>query len=397
MHATNLKNLTLDETRKQLQDLQEHLFDLEAQVEEFRPVKNHHEASNAYYFNRYDLAPMGYVNFAIQGVSAVHVAMHDMTERKRVQTARNESELRWKFALEDNEEELRLAASVFTNAFEGILITSADGVIVDVNQSFTRITGYSRGEVIGRNPRLLSSSRHQTDFFVSMWRDLIETGYWRGEIWNRRKDGRVYTEMQSISAVRDVDGQVQHYVALYSDISQLKEREFELEQIAHFDALTGLPNRVLLTDRLHQAMVLTQRRDTLLAVVFLDLDGFKAINDQHGHEAGDLVLIALASRLKCALRDGDTFARLGGDEFVAVLPDLANVEASLALLKRMLSDAAGPVHIGKLVLRVSASVGVTFYPQTEEVSAEQLLAQADHAMYQAKLAGKNRYQIFARD
>jgi diguanylate cyclase (GGDEF)-like protein/PAS domain S-box-containing protein len=296
-----------------------------------------------------------------------------------------------------NEEKLSLAACVFASAGEGILITSADGKIVDVNSSFTRITGYSRDEVIGKDPRLLSSSRHQTEFFAAMWRDLNETGFWRGEIWNRRKNGQVYTEIQTITAVRDAQDKVQYYVALYSDISQLKERESDLEQIAHYDALTGLPNRVLLADRLRQAMASTQRRERQLGVAFLDLDGFKFINDQYGHEIGDLMLIAISNRMKQALRDGDTIARLGGDEFVALLPDLVDVASCLPMLSRIVSDVAQPVTLGEHVLQISVSLGVTFFPQKTTLEADDLLRQADHAMYKAKIAGKNRYHLFGAD
>jgi len=183
-------------------------------------------------------------------------------------------------------------------------------------------------------------------------------------------------------------------VALFSDITSHKEHQKQLEHIAHYDALTSLPNRVLLADRLHQGMVQAQRRGQLLAVAYLDLDGFKAINDNHGHEAGDQLLIALAVRMKQALREGDTLARLGGDEFVAVLTDLPDTEACVPMLTRLLAAAAQPVHIDELMLQVSASLGISFYPQTEDVDADQLLRQADQAMYQAKLAGKNRYHVF---
>jgi diguanylate cyclase (GGDEF)-like protein/PAS domain S-box-containing protein len=288
----------------------------------------------------------------------------------------------------------RLAAIVFTHAREGIMITHADGSILDVNDAFTRITGYERDEVLGKNPRLLSSGRQGQEFYATMWRHLLENGHCYGEVWNRRKNGEVYAEMQTISAVRDAQGHTRQYVALFSDITALKEHQQQLEHIAHYDALTNLPNRVLLADRLHQAMSQAERRGQLLAVAYLDLDGFKSINDRHGHEAGDQLLIALANRMKLALREGDTLARLGGDEFVAVLLDLPDVAASVPMINRLLMATAQPVHVGELVLQVSASLGVTFYPQAEEVDADLLLRQADQAMYQAKLAGKNRYHVF---
>ena len=292
------------------------------------------------------------------------------------------------------EESLQLAASVFRHAREGITITSVDGTILDVNESFTRITGYSRDAVVGHNPRILNSGLQDPEFYAAMWRALVQEGHWNGEIWNRHRDGKVFPEMLTISAVRDARGRTLHYVALFSDITALKAHQQQLEQIAHFDVLTSLPNRLLLADRLQQALVQVARREQTLAVVYLDLDGFKAINDRHGHDAGDQLLIALASRMKQALREGDTLARLGGDEFVAVLIDLADAPDCVPMLARLLVAAAQPVQVGPLVLQVSASLGVAFYPQGQDVDADHLLRQADQAMYQAKLAGKNRYHIF---
>lgn len=292
------------------------------------------------------------------------------------------------------EDKLRLAANVFTHAREGIMITESNGTIIDVNETFSHITGYSHNEIIGHNPRILSSGRYDKDYYTALWRDLIEKGHWYGEIWNRHKNGGVYAVMQNISAVRDAHGNIQHYVSLFSDITLIKDHEQELEHIAHYDALTNLPNRVLLADRLQQAMPQAQRREQHLVVVFLDLDGFKAINDNHGHKTGDQLLMTVALRMKQTLREGDTLARLGGDEFVAVLTDLIDIEASVPMLTRLLAAAAQPVHIRDLVLQVSASLGATAYPQEEDIDADQLLRQADQAMYQAKLAGKNCYRIF---
>lgn len=292
------------------------------------------------------------------------------------------------------EEQLRLAANVFTHSREGIVITDTDGTIVNVNKAFTQITGYERDEVIGKNPRILQSGRQGPEFYAAMWRSLIEQGYWGGEIWNRRKNGEIYPELLTISAVYDDQGKVQQYVGLFFDITVQKEQQKQLEYIAHYDALTHLPNRVLLADRLQQSMLQAQRRRQIIAVVYLDLDGFKAVNDNHGHDTGDRLLVSIAQRMKEALRKGDTIARLGGDEFVAVLVDLHNVHDVHPLLERLLSAVAQPVHIDGLALQVTASLGVTFYPQPEQVNADQLLRQADQAMYQAKLAGRNRYHLF---
>ncbi|MBX7184621.1 MAG: EAL domain-containing protein [Vicinamibacteria bacterium] len=289
---------------------------------------------------------------------------------------------------------LSLAASVFTHSRESITITDAKGTIIEVNEAFTRLTGYAREEVLGKNPRILSSGRQSREFYADMWADLIEKGYWYGEIWNRRKNGEMYAQMLTISAVRDAQGQTQQYVALSSDITALKEHGQKLEYIAHYDALTTLPNRVLLADRLQQAMTLTLRREQPLAVAYLDLDGFKTVNDRYGHQTGDQLLVAVAAAMKEVLREGDTLARLGGDEFVAVLVDLENVEAALPILDRLLAAASRPMNVEGLELQVSASLGVAFYPEGKEVDADQLLRQADQAMYQAKLAGKNRYHLF---
>ncbi len=283
---------------------------------------------------------------------------------------------------------------MFGHARECITITDLQGTIVDVNDAFTRITGYSRDEVVGQNPRILNSGRQDKAFYDALWHELLNEGHWSGEIWNRRKSGEVFAELLTISAVRDANGQTQHYVALFSDITAIKEHQNRLDHMAHFDALTGLPNRLLFADRLQQALAQAARRHQTVAVAYLDLDGFKAINDRYGHDTGDSLLINLAQRMKQALREGDTLARIGGDEFVAVLCDLTDAQACSPLLTRLLAAAAQPVGLINGEVQVSASLGVTFYPQTHAVEAEQLLRQADQAMYQAKVAGKNRYHIF---
>ena len=309
-------------------------------------------------------------------VGGIVLFAEDVTERRAVQ------------------DRLRLGASVFTGAREGITITDRKGKILEVNDAFTRITGYARKEVLGLNPRVLQSGLHSKDFYEHMWSSLNREGHWSGEIWNRTKGGDIYAEMLTINAIHNSAGEVEQYVGLFTDITELKEQQQRLEHIARYDALTGLPNRALFGDRLRQAMAHTHWKKGMLAVACFDVDGFKAINDRYGHATGDGLLTALAFRMKRGLREGDTLARLGGDEFAAVILDLEDTNACLASLNRLLAAAGEEAQIGEVMLRVSASAGVTFYPQNEDVDADVLLRQAGQAMYQAKLAGRNCFRMF---
>jgi diguanylate cyclase (GGDEF)-like protein/PAS domain S-box-containing protein len=294
------------------------------------------------------------------------------------------------------EDRLRLHATAFQNAHEGITLTNAQGEILDVNPAFTRITGYERSEVIGHNPRVLKSGRHDPDFYAGMWKSILETGTWRGEIWNRSKFGDVYPELLSISAVHDDDGQLTNFVAVFADISRLKEQEKQLVQMAYFDALTGLPNRVLLADRIVQASAQTRRNETLMAVCYLDLDGFKPINDTWGHDVGDQLLIEIANRFKAGLRAGDTVARLGGDEFVLLMLGLTDVEECEKAVQRMLHSVSHPLLVAPKPVMLSASIGVAIFP-LDEGDADTLLRHADQAMYRAKQLGKNCFHVFDPD
>lgn len=304
---------------------------------------------------------------------------HDITERKQA------------------EEQLRQAAIVFQHASEGIVITDTHGNILEVNTAFSTITGYDREEVLGKNTALLSSGRQGKGFYALMWQKLAESGQWSGEIWNRRKSGEVYAEMLTINTVRNPQGEPLLYVGLFHDITVLKEQQHQLEHMAHYDALTQLPNRVLLADRLQQALNQAERRSNQIAVVYLDLDGFKSVNDMYGHASGDKLLVELSKQMKRALRDGDTLSRLGGDEFVIVLLDLDDHAASAPILERLLKLTSCAINIDGQSLQVSASLGVTFFPQSDEIGADQLMRQADQAMYIAKQLGKNRYHIFDAD
>lgn len=290
-------------------------------------------------------------------------------------------------------EKLLLSSRVFSDTHEGITITDRNKQIVDVNPAFCEITGYSREEVIGKNPRILSSGKQTPEFYSNMWKQIYEHGHWHGEIWNRKKNGELYAELLTISVLKNDDNSAVNYVGVFTDITSSKRQQEQLSRIAHYDLLTNLPNRVLLSDRISQAMLQCSRYDNSLAVVFLDLDGFKHINDTYGHGTGDELLVSLSVRMKKALRKGDSLARIGGDEFVAVLTDLTVVEDCEPVLERLLLAASDPVTIGDVVLNVSASIGVTLYPQ-DSVDADQLMRHADQAMYTAKESGKNRYHLF---
>jgi len=300
----------------------------------------------------------------------------DITERKRA------------------EEDLRIIAGVFDNSQEGIVITDANNVFLNVNPAFTKITGYTREEVIGKDPKMLSSGRQQDKtYYAKMWQALKQKRAWRGEIWNRRKSGEVFAELLSIAAICDDDGRVRRYVGVFSDISYLKAHEAELSQVAYYDALTGIPNRRLLADRMVQAIAQAQRSGRMLFVCYLDLDGFKQVNDRCGHEAGDQLLVEVSRRLQEALRAGDTLARLGGDEFVVLFNDLAGERECGQILDRILEIIALPIVIGSHEVTVSASIGVSFHTSANE-DGDTLLRQADQAMYVVKQTGKNRYHLY---
>ncbi|MEY4753686.1 MAG: hypothetical protein RJA44_1361, partial [Pseudomonadota bacterium] len=288
---------------------------------------------------------------------------------------------------------LRMTASVFTHAQEAILITDSGGELVEVNEKFCDLTGYQRAEVLGRHVGELGWLHEQPELVETGAAELQRSGTWSGEVWGRRKDGRRFAALLNIAAVRMPGGEIQHYVALFSEITTLKEYQHQLELVAHYDALTRLPNRVLLAERLQHAIVRSRRNANLIALVYVDLDGFKAVNDRHGHAVGDELLMAVAQRFKEVLREGDTLARLGGDEFVIVLIDLLRPDDCRPILDRLLQVAAAPVELQDLTVQVSASLGVTLYP-LDGSDPDTLLRHADQAMYQAKRAGKNHYHLF---
>ena len=288
------------------------------------------------------------------------------------------------------EQELHLAASVFVHAREAILITELDARIIDVNAAFTEMTGWRRDEVIGHTPRFLQSGLHDGDFYRSMRKRLRTAGYWSGEVWNRHKNGELFAERLTISLVRDANGEPSNYIALATDITDLKNYQGELEHRASHDALTGLPNRVLMADRLRQGMAAVRRRGGMLAVVFLDLDGFKAVNDKYGHDMGDKLLVEMAHDLAEQLRETDTLARISGDEFVVLLGGLTHEKDARPIIERLIEVAAEERLIEGKPIQVTASLGYTFYPQANGIDDETLIKQADSAMYEAKQGGRNR-------
>lgn len=286
----------------------------------------------------------------------------------------------------------KLAAGVFHNTIEGIVITDASGRIESVNPAFTQITGYTAAEAIGQTPRILKSNHHDAEFYKAIWNAVETTGQWKGEIWNRRKGGEVFLESQTIQRIRSEDGTMR-YVAIFNDITEQWRKDKRIEHLAFHDSLTGLANRSLLGDRLRYAIALAERSGGALAVMLVDLDRFKNINDSFGHDQGDDLLKEVANRLLQVVRGTDTVARLGGDEFVLVLQQIGGPEEAATIAARMIGEIGAPIELGGMHLRVGASVGIAVYPE-DGADAPSLLKSADTAMYDAKALGKGTYRFF---
>ncbi|SDD78576.1 putative bifunctional diguanylate cyclase/phosphodiesterase [Aquimonas voraii] len=290
-------------------------------------------------------------------------------------------------------EEFRLAAAVLESAQQAVMITDLAGRILRVNPAFERITGYDADEAIGQTPRLLASGQQGQPFYERLWAALHEAGHWQGELVNRRRDGTLYTQQMTVSTVRDPQGRPSHYVAMFLDVSEAKSAAQQIQHLAHHDALTGLPNRLLLRDRLQQALAQSRRHGQCVAVLFIDLDHFKHVNDAHGHHVGDQLLQQAARRIGLALRGSDTVSRQGGDEFIALLPDLKDPQEATPVCRALLRALSTPFEIEGHSLHLSASIGVASSP-TDSEDIDTLLRCADMAMYEAKNAGRNRAQFF---
>ena len=289
---------------------------------------------------------------------------------------------------------LRQAATVFESTREGVVITDLQPRIIGVNAAYTAITGYSESEVLGNNPRLLQSGREDQAFYQAMWNSIVESGYWQGEIWNRRKNGELFPQLLTVSTVYDGEGLPSNYVGVMTDLSQLKDTEARFEHLAHYDPLTGLPNRLLLQSRLKHALEMAERHKRQVAVLYIDLDRFKNVNDSLGHPAGDELLEALAKRMLGRLRDDDTLGRLGGDEFLLILEDVERPEDAAGMAKDLIQmlEHAFQLHDGHEVY-VGASIGISLYPDDGATSTE-LIQHADVALYQAKEAGRNTFSFY---
>lgn len=311
-------------------------------------------------------------------MAGVVLVFHDIAERRRA------------------EEKMRLAAKVFESAAEGIMITNADIRIVAVNEAFTATTGYESDEVLGKTPNLLKSGKHDDEFYRALWKSLNETGQWKGEIWNRRKNGELYPQWLSINAVRDAKGAVANYVGMFTDITARKQAEERLRVLAYHDPLTGLPNRALFHTLLSQALAKAQRHHRLGAVLFIDLDRFKNINDTLGHPVGDLLLKEAATRLMACLRQSDTIARLGGDEFTILLEEIAHERDAIIVAQKILAALAEPFNLAGHEVFVTASIGISLFPHDGN-DVEALLKNADTALYRTKEQGRNGYTLYTAE
>ncbi len=287
-----------------------------------------------------------------------------------------------------------IVSNLFLHSKEGIALVGTDSKFIDINDTFSDITGYSKEEIIGKPSSVLKSGVHDNKFYSNLWKKAVENGYWSGNIWNKRKNGEKYLEFLTISAIYDSNGSIEYFLAIFSDISSMKAKEDKLEQIAYYDPLTKLPNRFLFSKRLEEAMKTAAQSENLVALIYIDIDDFKPINDLYGHSIGDQFLIEVTRNINSVIKANDTLARIGGDEFVAIVNDIYDHKQAEEILNSILKAANKDIYINYKKLKVSVSVGVSLYPQKADIRQETLIEQADWAMYQSKLSGKNKFYIF---
>lgn len=346
---------------------------------------------------RLDSKKSDFIAYVGGGTSLLLALMTWLLVKGQVRALRSASELSRELTERKRaEERLKLAATVVRTVEEAVIVTDANNLILAVNPAFTEITGYREEEVVGRNPRILSSGRHSREFFSQFWETLLATGSWHGEIWDKRKSGEIYVKWLSIRLVRNEHGKVTHHVGVFSDISERKAAEDKLQRLAHYDALTDLPNRALFNDRLQRALAQAKRERARLALMFLDLDKFKPINDTFGHAVGDLLLKEVAKRLRNCIRESDTVSRIGGDEFVVLLPVVEGEQDSTRVAEKMLHALDLPFELAGQILHISCSIGVAVYPD-HGADERSLTRSADIAMYLAKSGGRNNVKLYRQD
>jgi diguanylate cyclase (GGDEF)-like protein/PAS domain S-box-containing protein len=291
------------------------------------------------------------------------------------------------------ESRLRILVKAVEQSPVTIIITNVQGIIEYVNPKFTQVTGYAPEEAIGKTPRILKGNELTAEFYQDLWRTILSGVEWHGVFHNRTKSGAMIWELASISPIRDAGGTVTHFVCFKEDFTEMKRLQDQMDQLAHHDQLTGLPNRILFYDRIKNAQALSRRRRSGFALFYLDLDGFKAVNDTYGHERGDLLLCAVARRLTGCVRESDTVARMGGDEFTILLPDLQGREAASVIASSILETLTQPFRWGDVTCQIGASIGISFFPHDGE-EVDQIISRADHAMYQVKNNGRNAFAFW---
>lgn len=282
---------------------------------------------------------------------------------------------------------------IFQNTTNGILITDLNHKIVSINRSFSHITGYNEEEALGKSPGFLKSGRHSKSFYKDLWNSLIKTGQWQGQIWNKRKNGEIFPELLTINTIKDNEGNITHHMGVFSDISSVNIQDKHMEYLAFHDPLTGLPNRLKLKERLKHDMTFVDEKQLSLAVLFIDFDGFKAVNDSYGHDFGDIILSMAANRLNNNKRNTDFLARVGGDEFILIINSLFDEKILSQIAMNIIETIKTPFHTDKGDVQLGTSVGISLYPKNT-TNSDDLLKQADQAMYQAKKKGRNTYIFY---